>query len=357
MSNSMSKIEKIKAKLATFSVISKARKIKSRLVYRIRQMGLGSYGPFPANYGITRYYFYNHTKSGRDAINLFSRFADPGIRKHLQQPLSIRNQAIQDIFKDLKKNGISLFHINTIANGGKILRSVYREIEDRQTLEHERIAKWQDSYTDRLASVAVAKRSFRYDFKLEPNLSLPCWQLATHPDILSIVNAYLSSYCRIYFAEYWLSIPLPDQVPGPLPSQQWHRDGYGTVVKLFLYLNDVDIENGTFYYASGTDKGLERNIHGSNRRLQDDEMASLFGNNYNIVAANVKAGDIVLANTSAYHKGGFVRSGSRLIFTVSYFCPWIQELDAHKSLIPIPARDSIKDLHPAQIFALGLDKS
>ena len=187
-------------------------------------------------------------------------------------------------------------------------------------------------------------------------MSLPCWQLATHPDILSVVNAYLSSYCRIYFAEYWLSIPLPDRIQGPLPAQLWHRDGYGTVVKLFLYLNDVDIENGAFCYASGTDKGLGRNTHGSKSRLQDDEMAILFGKNFHIIAANAKAGDIVLANTSAYHKGGFVRSGSRLIFTASYFCPWIQELDASKSLIPMPERDSIQDLHPAQIFALGLDK-
>ena len=187
-------------------------------------------------------------------------------------------------------------------------------------------------------------------------MSLPCWQLATHPDILSVVNAYLSSYCRIYFAEYWLSIPLPDRIQGPLPAQLWHRDGYGTVVKLFLYLNDVDIENGAFCYASGTDKGLGRNTHGSKSRLQDDEMAILFGKNFHIIAANAKAGDIVLANTSAYHKGGFVRSGSRLIFTASYFCPWIQELDASKSLIPMPERDSIQDLHPAHIFALGLDK-
>lgn len=349
----VSSLKRIKSSVVISSFKSKARKLKSQLVNHIQQLGLGSYGPYPANYGITRYYFYNHTKSGRDAINLLSRFADPGIRKHLQQPLPIRNQAIQDIFKNLERTGFSQFHISTIANGSKILRSVYREIGDRQTLEQERISKWQASYTYRLENGTNSKRSFRYDFKLEPNLELPCWKLATHPDILAVVNAYLSAYCRIYFAEYWLSIPLPCEVKGPLPAQQWHRDGYGTVVKLFLYLNDSNIENGAFCYASGTDKSLGRITHGSKHGLSDDEIVSLFGKDINVITTNAKAGDIVLANTSAYHKGGFVQSGSRLLFTASYFCPWTQELDTHKSLIPIPARDSTPDLHPAQIFALG----
>ena len=357
ISSSMSSIRKLKSQLATFSIISKARKLKSLLVNRIQQLGLGSQGTYPANYGITRYYFYDHTKNGKDAINPLSRFADPGIRKHLQKPLQIRNQAIQDILKNLTNTGISKFHINTLANGSDIFQNVCREIAVRQSLEYEEIRKWQDDSTDRLAKLDSGKGSFRYDFKLEPNLGLPCWQLATHPDILSIINSYLSSYCRIYFAEYWLSIPLPDKVQGPLPNQLWHRDGYGTVVKLFLYLNDVNIENGAFWYAAGTDKGPSRNIHGSKYRLEDDEMASLFGRNISIIPANAKAGDIVLANTSAYHKGGFVQRGSRLLFTASYFCPWTQELDAHKSLIPVPERDTIQDLHPAQIFALGLDSN
>ena len=308
-------------------------------------------------YGKTKYFFYNHENSGSSCINPLSKFIDSGIRRQAQNPLKPNTCLVKALDGEFKNSGIIQFNISSLAGGERLFTQMLNEISERQHLEKEKIKTWQSSEDYRFKqSSKDQKNSFRYDFKLEPHFNLPSWQLATHPEILALVNSYMSTYCRLYFAEYWLSIPLPSQITTPQPAQLWHRDGFGTVVKLFLYLNDVNLENGAFCYASGSHKGYDRSLHGKNYRLQDQEIEQLFGNRLKIVEAIAKSGDIVLANTSAYHKGSFVRHGSRLLFTASYFCPWVREFGGLKSLIPQPGVDSLSGLHPAQIYALGLEE-
>jgi ectoine hydroxylase-related dioxygenase (phytanoyl-CoA dioxygenase family) len=298
-------------------------------------------------YGRNRFFFYNHEENGASCLNPISQFANSEIKKQIRNPIPPKSETIYKVQCDLNDQGIALFDINQIHNGTDLLARISKDCSQKYELERDAINNW---LKDQDRVTKIAKQSFRHDIALDPSLDSPGWQLAIHPDILAVVNSYLSAYCRIWYTSYWLSIPLPNQQQAPVPAQLWHRDGDGTVIKLFLYLNDVSTENGAFCYAAGTHKGRDRRLHGLSSRLQNHEMESLFSERLKITEASGKAGTIILANTSAYHKGGYVRSGSRLLFTVSYFCPWIKRAD-YKTEIP---KKVTEGLHPAQVHALGL---
>jgi hypothetical protein len=68
--------------------------------------------------------------------------------------------------------------------------------------------------------------------------------------ILEIVNAYYQMYTRLCMVNIWHTFPTRN---APRKSQLWHHDPEDRyILKVFVYLSDVDKNAGPFTYAGGT---------------------------------------------------------------------------------------------------------
>lgn len=110
-------------------------------------------------------------------------------------------------------------------------------------------------------------------------------------------------------------------------SQLWHRDREDLqILKMFIYLTDVDENGGPFTYAPST--------HIKGKIQQEPEYLVEFGVNRTTnemmdklvpkekwITATAKKGTVIFADTHGYHKGGFVKEGYRILFTAMYVSP------------------------------------
>lgn len=153
----------------------------------------------------------------------------------------------------------------------------------------------------------------------------PCDIYARFPlqnPILQVVNAYFGSYTRLRFYNLWHTFVT--QLP-PRESQLWHRDPEDNyVVKLFVYLSDVDEGAGPFTYAAGSHLkgGLRREPQytrkkGDARRSDDTQMAEVVPPDRWIGCVGPK-GTVIFADTRGYHKGGFAQDRERILYTCMF---------------------------------------
>tara|TARA_Y100000310_G_scaffold290240_1_gene317261 strand:+ start:693 stop:1502 length:810 start_codon:yes stop_codon:yes gene_type:complete len=87
-------------------------------------------------------------------------------------------------------------------------------------------------------------------------------------------------------------------------------------LKFFFYLNDVDAEGGPFTYVEGSHikkfSGWDKKY-----RWKDDEIINAYGNE-NIAMLTANAGDIIVADSTGFHKGSKPLKRNRMMFTVNY---------------------------------------
>jgi hypothetical protein len=184
---------------------------------------------------------------------------------------------------------------------------------------------------DRHDNVSGAKKDFFYRLLGHETLRVDSpdvfSRIALDPTILSIANAYLRTYSRLTRYNVWLNLPSGDD---PKTSQLWHRDyGDSLMLKMFLLVSPVNKENGAFSYVPGTQQGGRReNLDppvifelGDRRRTLDEQMRLVVPESEWVTPIG-GPGTVIFADTSGFHKGGFVRSGRRLLFK-SYYTRWI----------------------------------
>src|SRR5262249_7951019 len=111
-------------------------------------------------------------------------------------------------------------------------------------------------------------------------------------------------------------------------SQLWHRDPEDRyILKLFVYMTDVDEQSGPLSYAPGTHaRGLVKKTPAAtlckegpayNYRTDDDQMAKIVRQQDWITAVGPKK-TMVFVDTSGFHKGGLVRSHDRILYNCMY---------------------------------------
>lgn len=100
-------------------------------------------------------------------------------------------------------------------------------------------------------------------------------------------------------------------------TQFFHRDsGSYKLLKALIYLNDVDINTGPFTYVQKSH--LKFDFPSKKLRFSDKEI-SKFYESKNIKYLTAKKGDLVLANTTAFHKGLKPKKNDRNI-CIANFC-------------------------------------
>jgi hypothetical protein len=147
----------------------------------------------------------------------------------------------------------------------------------------------------------------------------PLLQVALDRKLLAIVASYLGLWPCLHSIGAWLNYPT--DAPPEL-SQLWHRDPEDLqLIKVFIYLVDVDEQCGPFTYiprthpfgvdAATSDK-LERK-----KRMPDERMTRFFAPERWRVCTG-PANTMILADTVGYHRGGKPLVGRRVLITFTY---------------------------------------
>lgn len=106
-------------------------------------------------------------------------------------------------------------------------------------------------------------------------------------------------------------------IPGNGQTTLFHCDKDSPrFIKFFFYLDDVDDSNGPFTYAK---ESHIKKFEGwdSKYRWRHREIRSIYGEE-NIIKCTGNVGDLVIGNTSGFHKGTKVEKGERTLLSVYY---------------------------------------
>jgi hypothetical protein len=147
----------------------------------------------------------------------------------------------------------------------------------------------------------------------------PLLKVALDRQLLEIVAAYLEMWPTLFSIGAWLNYPT-DQPPAV--SQLWHRDPEDLrLIKVFIYLSDVEQHSGPFSYIPRTQPfGAaveEARRCGKAPRLSDAEVGKVFPpSTWKVCTGG--AGSMILADTVGYHSGGKPTSGVRILATFTY---------------------------------------
>lgn len=255
------------------------------------------------------------------------------------------------VIRDLVRDGIAISSIEEFAGEldyfPEMDSYVNKILDDRNTELQEIKSKANDeSIGEKTFNVELLGSEL--DFDPENVLA----RFALQDTILNIANAYFKMVVKLRYYNVWYTFATQSQAR---ESQLWHfdrEDNY--ILKLFLYLKDVDEGTGPFTYAPGTHwKGLNRDcqpeyfIEGGVRRTTDEQMAAAIPEE-NWIKAIGKKGTIVFADTHGYHKGGDAKTNDRLMYT----CMFTSSASESRKLIKYPTDLNKEKLNQKQLKAL-----
>jgi len=94
------------------------------------------------------------------------------------------------------------------------------------------------------------------------NLDNPFIKTSITPKVLDIINSYIGVCSKLIYFEIAIT-NLLEEGKAPMGSQRWHRDpGMKRMVKMFIYLTDVDEKSGPFTYILQSHAGGKwRNLY------------------------------------------------------------------------------------------------
>lgn len=146
--------------------------------------------------------------------------------------------------------------------------------------------------------------------------------------ILNVVNSYLGMFSKFRGWHLQTTVPVPDS--NPYASQKWHRDPEDRkLVKVFLYLNDVDDGAGPFCYLYKSNQNnkwghlFKQEPPRGNPFLPPNEDDFIPQEDVRYLPG--KAGTLIFCDTSGFHKGGNATSNVRIMYTsifTSSAAPW-----------------------------------
>jgi len=245
------------------------------------------------------------------------------------------------IVKDLNRNGIAITSVRALLGRQYAL---FEELHDAAERLRGRLADEIDAarkMADELRNIGA--KTFivpllGHSPLLDPESVYARFTL--QKPILDVANAYFGMYTRLRYYNVWYTLKTKSS---PRESQLWHfdrEDHY--ILKMFVYLSDVDEQAGPFTYAPGTHpKGPIRCeppyfIEHGVRRSSDEQMAEVVPEDRWIKAVG-PVGTVVFADTRGYHKGGLARERDRFMFVSMFTSPASESREWFKrpeSLIP-----------------------
>ena len=220
--------------------------------------------------------------------------------------------------EELRNDGIHVSHVNDLLPGVMPLHELQEEAE--RLIKRPEI----QSQIIRRRSKDGAKWYVIRAFGLRPTLAVTK-QLAEvflNERLLLIVNSYLGLCCRLMYLDVWYNLSINGSEPG-IDSEYWHRDNHDkNIVKLYVYLDDVDEHRGPFNFLRRTQAGGE---YGSvfpayppeGSYPSESALMKIVPENQ-ILRCTGPAGTVILCDTSGFHMGGRCTRKRRFLLTATY---------------------------------------
>lgn len=229
------------------------------------------------------------------------------------------------LMAQLNRDGIAITHIDECA--GEL--DSFEEVTDC-------VSQMLESRADELAELrrraqdpdAVGEKTFNAELlgsPLEFDPACAYARFALQDFIRKIANAYFGMHAELRYYNVWNTFATSGVAR---ESQLWHfdrEDNY--ILKIFLYLDDVDDGAGPFTYARGTHrKGRfwnqlpEYHLENNVRRSDDEQMSKVVPKS-GWIRATGRKGTLIFADTRGFHKGGEARERDRLMYTCMFTSP------------------------------------
>ena len=162
-------------------------------------------------------------------------------------------------------------------------------------------------------------------YGVELGLDDPWFRVVASHRLLDLANAYLEMWSKLEYVDVWYSVPQPAAAER-ISSQRWHRDYDDKhLLKVFLYLVDVDEQMGPFQFVAGSQPGGQYGdawgwqALGQNYPTEEELEARIPGEAVQTFTG--PAGTLVFCNTAGFHRGGFSTTDPRVLATATYSSP------------------------------------
>ena len=224
--------------------------------------------------------------------------------------------AQRGVINDLRQNGIAITTGRALFGNNILVDELQAEVEElERKMAKEIMESRQRKDADGFKSFLIQILGPRPI--LDPQSIFV--RIAVAPEVLEVANSYFGMMTRLRCFNVWRNFAGSGP---PKYSQLWHRDPEDRIMlKMFIYLSDVDDEAGPLFYAPSThsygnikvEPKLYREEGTTARRADDDGMSAVVEKNKWIKAVGPK-GTIVFADTRGYHKGGLARVHDRILY-------------------------------------------
>lgn len=252
--------------------------------------------------------------------------------------------AAKRIVKDLKINGVAISSINELFGATNVLVDLESQVSN---LESKQIQAESDASSPREKCFNVELLGGKPVLDLDDVFA----RFALKTPLLEIANGYFGMFTRLRYYNVWHTFATQDDAR---QSQLWHRDREDfKILKVFVYLSDVDDGAGPLTYARGTQlsRGMKREpahfMEDGVKRSTDEQMAGVAPSATWLKATGAK-GTIVFADTSGYHKGGLARTRDRLMYVCMFTSPASQSKELFRRSV-----DFVQPADKALAFALS----
>ena len=174
--------------------------------------------------------------------------------------------------------------------------------------------------------------------------------------LLDIANEYLQLWSKLEYIDLWYSLPVGESAERRA-SQIWHRDFDDShLLKVFLYLSDVDEKSGPFEYVPGSHpEGRLAGVHPwapmGVGRISDKELAKYVATG-DVRTFTAPKGTLIFCNTSGLHRGGFAEASPRVLAAVTYCSPASLHSLTERNYSLTPVTDT-RSLDPVVRYALS----
>jgi hypothetical protein len=164
----------------------------------------------------------------------------------------------------------------------------------------------------------------RHAYGVTVGLDDPWLRIVADRRLVDVANAYLGLWSKLEYIDLWYTQPMREAAERRA-SQRWHRDFDDRyLLKVFVYLTDVDGEAGPFEYVPGSQPG-GRYDHlwpwhpMSESYPPQEKLTAQIGDGAKTFTGST--GTMILCNTSGFHRGGYVTGKPRLLATATYCSP------------------------------------
>jgi hypothetical protein len=257
----------------------------------------------------------------------------------------------RETLRDLKRDGIAITTIEKLTGTTRLMDQLEAAV---WKLERELSG---DIARGRRQADATEFKAYIIDLLgarpvLDPNDIFV--RVALQPMVLGLANSYFGMYTCLRFFNVWHTLPTSS---APRNSQLWHRDPEDRhILKMFIYLTDVDADAGPLVYAASTHpygrvKAQPESFGEPGttaRRSTDEQMEAVLPRTRWVHAIGPK-GTVIFADTRGYHKGGLVRGRERIMYNCMFTSQATTRAELFERTMPIP-----KYTDRPLAFALGI---